>query len=216
MHEENSSFPSVNPTITALKAGASGESIQIRLSDSSSFFISPEVLMDLGLVSGMEVSEELRTALTAAAELYTAGRKALELLARRDHSAYELRLKLQKRGFSAETTEKVLTQLLRLDYVNDERFAETWIRVRMLRRAEGPLKLKSALLRKGLSVSTAERVIARNVPRELEQQNFEIAVEKVLAKCKGDEKKFVRMLKNRGFDWKEIKNRGIDKFREYY
>lgn len=172
--------------------------------------------MDLGLVLGMEVSEELRSAVTEAAELYAAGRKALELLARRDHTAYELRLKLQKRGFAADATEKVLEQLLRLDYVNDERFAEAWIRARMLRRAEGPLKLKSALLRKGLAVSTAERVIARTVPRELEQQNFEKAVEKALAGCNGDEKKFVRMLKNRGFDWKEIKNLGIDKFREYY
>jgi regulatory protein len=216
VREENSSSPSVNPRITALKAGASGESIQIRLSDSSSFFVSPDVLNDLGLGVDMAVTEELRTALVAAAQLLAAHRKALDLLARRDHSAYELRVKLQKRGFPGEIIEKVLQQLRRLNYVNDGRFAEAWIRTRLLRRAEGPVKLKSALLQKGVAASEADRVISRFLSEDLEKINFEKALEKALVRCGGDEKKFARFLKNRGFSWKEIKNQGIPKFRKYY
>ena len=216
MHEENSSFPSANPTITAIKTGASGESVQIRLSDSSSFFVPPETLAELGLARDMEITEELRTGLERAAEHFAAKRKTLELLARREHSRYELRVKLQKRGFAAEVVEAVLARMSELDIVNDLRFAETWIHARFARKAEGRIKLKSALIRKGVSPGVAERVLGEFFTPEVQRRNIEKATEKALAGCGGDQDKFVRMLKNRGFSWKEIKKHSIFKFIEYY
>src|SRR6056297_1775284 len=212
VHEENSSFPSANPTIDAIKTGASGESVQVRLSDSSSFFVPPEILIDLGLSRGQEVGEELRGQLEGAAEVFGAQKKVLELAARREHSQYELRRKLRKRGFSESSITKVIEKMVRLNIIDDERFAESWLRTRLDRKAEGFLKLKAGLQHRGVHGDLADRVLKKYLTGKVGQRNLEKATEKALLNCGGDEKKFVRRLKNRGFSWNEIKNYSIDNF----
>ncbi|MGC9313958.1 MAG: hypothetical protein ACP5IA_14825, partial [Sediminispirochaetaceae bacterium] len=127
VHAENSSSPSVNTTISSIKTGASGESVHIRFSDGSSFFISPESYFDLNIHRDMPVTEELREVLQQASEFHAAVHKSLQLSARRDHARYEMVLKLRQRGFSDSIINRALDKLQSLGIIDDRRFAESWL-----------------------------------------------------------------------------------------
>jgi|GEM_PF-731635 len=216
VHAESSSSQNVNPTITAFKEGASGESIQVLLSDSSSFFVPPSALVDFQLSIDLEVDEQLRERLEAAHELLRATQKAAELLARREHSRFELSNKLRQRQFRNSIIRKTLDEFQRLDVLNDYRFAEMWVRNRIRRKSEGLTKLRAALKNKGVEDAIIEEVLNREYNSEAQQQALKQATEKILMKSKGDRDKFVRMLLNRGFSWKQINSFSIHKFFQYY
>lgn len=57
--------------------------------------------------------------------------KAIQLLARREHSRAELVRKLQQRGFDSGLITPVIEQLISNDLLSDVRFAEAFIRSRM-------------------------------------------------------------------------------------
>ncbi len=216
VHAESSSSQNVNPTITALKEGASGESVQVLLSDSSSFFVPPHTLIDFGLIIDLEVDEALKEHLGAAHELLSAKQKAAELLARREHSRFELYNKLRQREFSDTAINQTLDEYQRLELLNDYRFAEMWIRSRIKRKAEGVGKIKAALKQKGVDERVAEQVLSQECDAEQQQAALEAATEKVVVKSKGDRDKFIRMLLGRGFSWKQINSYSINIFFQYY
>lgn len=57
--------------------------------------------------------------------------KAIALLARREHSARELKTKLARRGFDDDENAQVLEQLQLKDFQNDSRFGEMLVRSRI-------------------------------------------------------------------------------------
>ncbi|HET7780179.1 MAG TPA: regulatory protein RecX, partial [Rudaea sp.] len=57
--------------------------------------------------------------------------KALGLLARREHSARELKSKLARRGFDADENAAALERLQSRDFQNDARFGEMLVRSRI-------------------------------------------------------------------------------------
>ncbi len=96
-------------------------------------------------------------------------RRALDLLARREHSRAELRAKLLRRGQAGEhagermgeTVAAVLDALEAEGLLSDARFAESYVSARQAR-GEGPLRIATALRQRGV----AEELIARYVDRE--------------------------------------------------
>lgn len=70
--------------------------------------------------------------------------KALELLARREHSQQELRRKLKIRGVASEDATEALFRLEQAHYQSDDRFAETLIRQRIAQ-GYGPLHIRGEL-----------------------------------------------------------------------
>jgi regulatory protein len=216
VHAENSSSPNVNITISSIKTGASGESVHIRFSDGSSFFISPENYLDLNIHRDMPVTEELREELQRASEFHAAVHKALQLSARRDHARYEMDLKLRQRGFPDSIINRVLEKLQRIGIIDDRRFAESWLYSRMQRKNEGPHKMKAALLKKGVDTHIVEDVIQSHFTPERIEESLAAATEKAIIRSGGDQGKFIRMLQNRGFSWELIKKDSIDKFIKYY
>lgn len=74
---------------------------------------------------------------------------ALRLLARREHSAYELSVKLERRGVPGEIAEKVIAECLRRGYI-DERRAAVELAESLKRRGFGSLRLRRELVRRRL------------------------------------------------------------------
>lgn len=77
---------------------------------------------------------------------------ALRLLGSREHSTFELRTKLLKRGYSDTDIVATIARLRSQDYLSDERFTEAYIRFR-LSRGDGPLKIRAQLLKRGIENS---------------------------------------------------------------
>ena len=74
----------------------------------------------------------------------------LRLLAMREHSAQELRHKLQYRGFDTDLIERVLLEMHDSGWQDNERFAENYARQRILK-GYGPLKIRYELQQRGIT-----------------------------------------------------------------
>jgi regulatory protein len=77
-------------------------------------------------------------------------KKAMDLLARREHSVAELRAKLIARDFDADEVDRAVARLAEEGLVSDERFAEAYIASRV-RKGQGPLRIRVELERRGVS-----------------------------------------------------------------
>lgn len=85
--------------------------------------------------------------------------RALRLLAAREHSALEVRRKLLRRGDAAAVAQ-VVRQLMRDGLLSDERFAESFVHSR-IERGQGPLKIRSGLIARGITGELIDRSLAR-------------------------------------------------------
>lgn len=75
---------------------------------------------------------------------------AIRMLARREHSFFELKQKLLQRNFSIELIEQVLEKLMGQGLLSDERYTECYIRSRMSKGC-GPTRIAMELREHGIS-----------------------------------------------------------------
>ena len=83
---------------------------------------------------------------------------ALRLLARREHSAAELRRKLGGRGFDTDIVERIITDLVQQRLASDDRFAEAYVRARATR-GYGPARLRLDLRQRGVDATLVEHSV---------------------------------------------------------
>jgi len=89
--------------------------------------------------------------------------KALGLLARREHSARELKAKLSQRGFDADENAAALERLQSKDFQNDARFGEMLVRSR-IEGGYGPRWIIAELRTHGIDEAAASALIAAAEP----------------------------------------------------
>lgn len=75
---------------------------------------------------------------------------ALGCLARREHSAEELRQKLRGKGYTEEVIESLLAHLQQQNLQSDARFTEAYIRYRQTK-GFGPIRITHELRQKGVA-----------------------------------------------------------------
>jgi len=126
--------------------------------------------------------------------------KAMDLLARREHSTQELRRKLAAREFDDREIEQALTKLQRDGLLSDDRFAEAFVQQRF-NAGMGPLKIAFELRQKGIEDSLAEEHLAafagswqESMSRERAKRFGETIPQDYAARMKQ-----ARFLQNRGF-----------------
>jgi len=133
-------------------------------------------------------------------------KKALDLLSRRDHAAGELQLKLVARGFDAALIEDTLVYLHDKNYLNDQRFAESFVRIRS-DKGYGELDIRSRLIGKGVSKSEIDIAFTHTdvnwgeLAREVLQKKLRGTSSVDFARRR---EKAARFLKSRGFTSEQI------------
>lgn len=136
--------------------------------------------------------------------------QAVNFLARRDHSVFELRQKLLNKDHAQEVVQDVLDELQNRGYLNDRRYAEMMLR-HHYGRGQGPQKIRYLLSQQGVSNSLIQEVFS-----EFEQDWFALASE-VRSKRFGEQfqsedkqlrfkekSKQMRFLMTRGFETEHI------------
>ncbi|MDX5298523.1 MAG: recombination regulator RecX [Gammaproteobacteria bacterium] len=83
---------------------------------------------------------------------------ALRLLARREHSRFELAQKLRQRQFSEAVIDHALSVCEQEDWLSDARYAEAFIRQR-LEAGYGELRIRSELHQHGVATTEAIRLM---------------------------------------------------------
>ncbi|QQS55972.1 MAG: regulatory protein RecX [Candidatus Competibacteraceae bacterium] len=132
--------------------------------------------------------------------------KALELLARREHSRLELRQKLIQRGFPADCIEPALDQLVEERWLDEARFAELYARGRA-DKGYGPLRIGRELRERGVPRELVDTVLAELegdwLPklRELHRKRFKA----LLPADAAGRMRQTRVLRQHGFTLDQIK-----------
>ena len=93
--------------------------------------------------------------------------RALALLARREHSRFELAHKLERAGFAPEAIAPLLDEFERKNWLSDRRFAEAWVHDH--RAKSGAIKLAYELRQRGVADAVVEAVLAQQPDSELDR-----------------------------------------------
>ena len=135
---------------------------------------------------------------------------ALRILTGRDHSKYELGLKLRQRGFEPQEIEKALSKCIQLDYVNDERTARVYIR-QLIRKGYGKKRMRQEMNQKGLRGRQIQRILAEAVSESDEFESMERVLKKHINRFEREsdpkkrKEKMYRFLYARGFSQDAIR-----------
>lgn len=86
-------------------------------------------------------------------------RRAMDMLARREHSGEELVNKLRNKGADVDVARTVVDRLRDENLVSDERFAESLVIARR-HRGRGPVRIRRELEEKGVAESLIDGILA--------------------------------------------------------
>lgn len=128
--------------------------------------------------------------------------KAFRLLAQREHSRFELYRKLKRKEFPVQMINQALDYLEEQDYLNDQRFAENWIKSRLRYKPRGPYLIKKELSQKGVDISIQKELISSLITPEVEYRLARQLLDKWLNRKKKKDDisdKMYRYLLNKGF-----------------
>ncbi len=172
--------------------------------------VSAQTLTDFNLSSGVQLTSDLFQKISEAEEYQAAKERCYLLLSGRDHSSFELKQKIIKKGFEAEIAEKVTDEFSEKGLLNDRSFAVKFACDKAELNKWGPGKIRSALFEKGIDRQIVEEVI-QNLSQSLEQS--QICVDLALKRRKHflreaepqkRKQKIYRYLFGKGYDPEQI------------
>jgi len=107
-------------------------------------------------------------------------RKAMDLLARREHGTAELRQKLIAKGYAPTAVDQQLQRLAQENLLSDQRFVESYVNFRS-KKGFGPLRIRQELREKGLDSALIDEYLDndelwRNMAAEVREKRFGAAV----------------------------------------
>jgi regulatory protein len=103
--------------------------------------------------------------LSTESELYTA---AINSLARRAYSVYEMRTYLERRAEDKGVVKSVLDRLKQLEYLDDARYARQFVRLRTELRKQGAFRIARDLRARGVPDRHIEAALAERSPESNE------------------------------------------------
>ena len=148
----------------------------------------------------------------------------LSFLARREHSAEELRRKLKQNASisktvdSSELLERCLQEMQEKGFQSDDRFARQYVESKLANKSHGPLKILAGLFIRGIPREPANLVINELGDQELWLKKSIECLEKIQKKGKIlTSQTLSQKLYQQGFTWETIEKaveifHGMDNF----
>jgi regulatory protein len=190
--------------------------IKVVIDDIYTFYLYQKEVDNFGLKEGLELTEENLEKILLDTVYRRAKQKALSILKFMDRTEQELRNKLSDAGYMNDIIERTIAYVLEYGYLNNERYASTYIRARM--NSKSRLAIRTELLNKGLPKELIDRSMQEEYETDeniSEAEDAElIAIRKAVAKkFKGSEedlsqeekKKIMASLYRKGFDIGKIR-----------
>jgi len=130
---------------------------------------------------------------------------AVRLLSRREHSAFEICDKLQKRDFDEKEIAQAISELKQGGWLSDERFAEAYIRMRQIK-GFGPLRIAMELNERGVDEIIVDEYLHADDDawRQTLQQQYQKKYKNKAIEDYNDRAKRIRFLQYRGFPLDKI------------
>src|SRR5690606_33375573 len=130
----------------------------VHLDSGDELFLSYEVVLKNNIRKSDLISEETFEELITQNRKYHIRQKALTYLARRMHSEKELQLKLLRKMYDKNLIDEVLMNISSAGLLNDAEFANQFVDEKLNRKQWGINKVKSELIKRGISSKTIDEV----------------------------------------------------------
>jgi regulatory protein len=137
------------------------------------FDVSDDVILRFGLRSGDGLDEKKVEQILTAEAQYRAQTIAVNYISYRPRSSKEVADHLTKKGFSRELAKKTVQHLQKKNLINDDEFAQTFVRDRLKRKPTGAAMLRQQLLLKGIAPNLIERALKNSITDEDQQHAAE-------------------------------------------
>ncbi len=168
-----------------------------------SFSLDENQLLDLKLKIGFEIGEDQLDELKGESEYGKAYARALELILSRPRSEKEMKDYAWRKKWDEELSDRVLGKLRDKGYLDDEKFAQFWLRARTGGKPRSKRKISAELAQKGV-----KREIIDSVLLDYDEGHEMSALRKLVDKKRSkymDEQKFMTYLASQGFSYDMIK-----------
>ena len=182
----------------------------VYLDGSFAFGCNINVVAKFRLREGMALTDEQVTQIQHGEVRQECFDKAMEAIGSRLHSRSELHRKLMRREYGEPVVEAVLDDLVRLGYVDDERFAKTKALSAAQYKHHGRRRAFQELRKAGVTNEVADKALA-----DVYSEHDSTAVARQLAEKQAPRlkrldpavarRRLVGMLQRRGFDYESIK-----------
>lgn len=174
-----------------------------------------DVIMKYNITKGQELSETILIDALSEQQLKDTKLAAYNYVSYKPRSEFEVRQRLERKEFSSDSIDKAIEFLYEFNFLNDEEFANMFVKNFIKKTPSGEFKLKQELLKRGISEDFINKSIAEYYPSnkalEMAEEAAKKHLKKVSHKPKVKQKKLISdFLARRGFDW-DVVNKCIDK-----
>lgn len=173
--------------------------------------VSRKTLNDFSIKEGVTLTPSLYRQLNDAEDLVAIREACFRYLSGRDHSSFEIKQKVGKKGYNENDIARVIENLSEGGYLNDEKFATKFVEEKTELNQWGPKKIRSHLYKKGIDRQIIDKVLTHKTD-DLQLQ--QICVDLVMKRKRhflreNDDfkrkQKIYRYLAGRGFSGSVIK-----------
>jgi len=133
---------------------------------------------------------------------------AQSILARRDHSVFELKTKMEKRGIPAHEIKEIINKLKKLKLLDDKKFAQKYTQQIIQIKPVGPRLIKQKLRQKKINDHFIQAALDTFLTEDLEKELAQKAARKwqqLHPQKKSDRIRLTRFLTSRGFSYSTVK-----------
>jgi regulatory protein len=132
---------------------------------------------------------------------------ALKFVDYQPRTCAEVRRRLARSGYESEIVEAVIENLVRVGFLNDERFSADWVENRSAKKGLGRIRLESELRRKGISADTSREAVGQ-IDRESELETALAVARKRLTEPESadpsEKRRLAAFLQRRGYNWETV------------
>lgn len=175
----------------------------IYVDDKYSFSLSEQELLSIKIKVGQEVTKLELKELLNKAEDDKAYMRVLDYLSRRPRSRWEVGQYLLRKGHNDNTITKILNRLSKRGYIDDNKFAESWVRSRRALKHVSKRRLVDELRQKHVSSADISRVIRDDKTDEQEVLRQIIDRKKQQTRYQ-DQTKLKAYLLRQGFSYDDV------------
>ncbi len=177
VREESSS--SQNDNFFIQNISERGSAVEIKITDSSPFFILPEDYIEAGIKSGDEISPAEYETLEFLDEKRSAVKKVSRFIIYIFSDRIYAKNKTYEKRISSEASASAAAYLKNKNLVDDRKYAQQWAALRLKKNPSGPYVLKGMLSSKGVDRETAESVVKELFTEEAAEEAVLRQVEKL-------------------------------------
>ncbi|MFD1334883.1 recombination regulator RecX [Oceanobacillus iheyensis] len=172
--------------------------------DAYGFSVDEAILIEYRLSKGMELEDEMISILEQKDTLHKAYTLTIHFLSYRMRSEKEVSDYLQKKEVDEEHIAEIIKRLKKEKWVDDQQFAEMFVRSRINSSSKGPKMIQQELFEKGVDGSKITSAFEQYPVEEQKQKVEKLISKKLQSKSKDSHQKRIDQIKQnlmqKGFD----------------